>query len=71
MKTRILTVTTDFWTAQSRWVFRYGKWECVITDKELGFLKGLSPEQARLELLGLGAKWQWTQVEDQSPSTIV
>jgi len=65
MKTRTLTVTTDFWTASCRWVFRYSKWEGVIFDKELGFLKGLTPEQARLELLGLGAKWQWSAVTDQ------
>lgn len=65
MKTRTLTVTTDFWTATCRWVFRYGKWEVVILDKELGFLKGLSPEQAKSELDKLGAKWQWSRVEDR------
>ena len=66
MKTRILTVTTPYWTARCRWVYRDSKWEPAIFDKELNFLKGLSPEQARDELQKLGAKWQWGPVRDEA-----
>lgn len=67
MKTRTLTVSTNFWTASCRWVFRDGKWQSVIFDKELNFLKGLTPEQAKVELEQLGAKWQWSDIEDFHP----
>ena len=65
MKTRTLTVSTDHWTARCRWVFRDLKWECVIMDKELRFLKDLTPEQCKAELEKLKARWQWGRVEDR------
>ena len=70
VKTRTLTVSTPYWTASCRWVFRYGQWEAVIFDKELNFLKGLSPEQARDELEKLGATWQWGRVEDEEVKSV-
>lgn len=69
MTTRILTVTTDYWSAQCRWVFRNDKWEAVIFDKELNFLKGLDPPGAKFELEKLGAKWVWGKIEDREPQT--
>lgn len=69
MKTRTLTVQTNFWTATCRWIFRDG-WRCAIIDKELAFLKGLTPEQAKAELEKLGATWKWGPVEDKEPPTI-
>lgn len=70
MKTRVLTVSNPFWLARCRWIFRNGKWEAVIFEKELAFLKGLTPEQAKSELEKLGANWQWGAVEDREPKTI-
>jgi len=64
MKTRVLHVSNQFWKARARWVFRDGKWEAVIMDKELNFLKGLSAEQARDHLQKLGCQWQWDDVKE-------
>ncbi len=69
MKTRILTVSTPFWTARCRWVYRDLKWEPVIFDKELNFLKGLTMLEAKDELQKLKAEWQWSPVrEEPTPS---
>ncbi len=65
LKTRLLTVSTPFWTARCRWVYRDSKWEPVIFDKELNFLKGLTQEQAREELQRLGATWSWSPVREE------
>lgn len=70
MKTRTLTVSNQFWTARCRWVFREHKWESVIFDKELAFLKGLTTEQAKTELEKLGTNWKWGPVEDREPPVI-
>jgi hypothetical protein len=65
LKTRTLTVTTPYWTARSRWVYRNDKWEPVIFDKELNFLKRLTLEQAKEALVKLGARYEWSAVEDR------
>ncbi len=65
MKTRILLVKTPFWTAHCRWVYRNLKWEPVIFDKELNFLKGLTQLEAKSELEKLGAQWSWSPVTDE------
>jgi len=70
MKTRVLHVWNEFWKARARWVFRSGKWEAVIMDKELNFLKGLSAEQARDHLEKLGCQWKWSEVTDEAVRTI-
>ena len=70
LKTRTLTVSTSFWSARCRWIFRDSEWQCVIMDKELAFLKGLTPEQSKIELENLKARWQWGPVEDREPPVI-
>lgn len=70
MKTRVLHVHTPYWSARCRWVFRDGKWEGVIFDKQLNFLKGLTPEQCKVELEKLGAKWTWGKVEDKPAPSV-
>ena len=66
VKTRILTVSTPFWTARCRWVYRNDTWEPVIFDKELNFLKGLTMLEAKAELEKLRAEWQWSPVRDEA-----
>ncbi len=65
MKTRILTVQTPFWIARCRWVYRDLKWEPVIFDKELNFLKGVTMMEAKSELEKLQATWSWSIITDE------
>jgi hypothetical protein len=70
MRTRVLTVTTPYWSARCRWVYRYGKWEVVILDKELNFLKGMNLDQAKAELMELQAEWGWSPIVDEPAPSV-
>jgi hypothetical protein len=71
LKTRLLHVTAEGCHAHCRWVFRSGKWEAVIFDPRLAFLKGMSPPQIILELMEIEATFSWGPIEDlPAPSVI-
>ena len=75
MKTRILTVTNAYWEsvrrpASVKWILFEGCWTCVGGDVALGYMLGLTPEQAKAELEKLGAKWRWSQVTDQEVKSV-
>ena len=55
----LLEVKTDFYQAMAKWKKIYGIWSCVEAGKEVRWMVGMSKEQAQLELLRLGAKWEW------------
>lgn len=56
---RILVCWNDYWTAGALWRRKDGVWGCVTAEERLGWMKGKSPEQAKLELARLGCEWKW------------
>jgi hypothetical protein len=55
----VLHIKTEFYEAVAKWKKIYGIWSCIEAMKEVRWMKGMSKERAQLELLKLGATWEW------------
>ncbi len=58
-KLRLLRVCTGFYTAGAVWQKIYGVWSVAETAPILHWMRGKSPAEVHLELLRLGAEFQW------------
>ncbi len=65
----LLRVTTDYYCAGAVWVKRSGVWAATQTAPILNWMRFKTPAEVHLELLRLGAKWEWMAVEDGKAET--
>lgn len=56
---KTMTAHNEFWQETAEWENRVGIWRCTGGTGVLVRLKGMNPAQAKLELLHLGASWEW------------
>ena len=56
---RLLRVVTDYFCAGAVWKKIGGFWECVLTAPILHWMKGMSPLDAKVALLKMGAQFEW------------
>lgn len=57
---KTMTACNEFWSESAEWHRIDGLWRCVGATGVLAQLKGMSPAQAKIELLRLGASWRWS-----------
>lgn len=65
IRTKILVVSTEFFTAFTHWSNEFGSWRCTKADPKLDWMLKLSPDQAKLALLKMGAQFTWADSSDQ------
>lgn len=57
-KVLTLRVTNEFFTAKAEWRRISNVWSCLHADPELKWMIGLTRDQAMIDLLKRGCKWQ-------------
>jgi hypothetical protein len=59
--TKLLRVCTEYYTAGAVWEKVFGVWSCARTAPILHWMRGKTPAQVHLELIRLGAEFQWLE----------
>lgn len=65
---KVLRANNEFWSHEARWEKGVTGWKCVSGDGVLQRLVGMNPAQAKMELIRLGANWEWTVTAQEQPS---
>src|SRR6185503_1284402 len=60
--TRLLKIQTEYFRAGAVWKKVYGIWSCTSAAPIVRWMKGKSKEQVHLELLKMGAVFQWVDL---------
>lgn len=66
-----LSVITDGMEAAAVWKKIYGIWSCISTTPNLQWMIGMNTDQAKLNLLKMGAEYEWHRhcIPQQTDST--
>ncbi len=67
---RLLRVETDYFCAGAVWRKIFNVWSCYKVAPILHWMKRMNPDQAKIALLKMGAKFEWlTPVATATPNS--
>lgn len=56
---RMLYVQTEYFTAGAQWQRIHGIWSCTQAAPIIHWMQGMTPGNAKIQLLKMGARWEW------------
>jgi hypothetical protein len=65
---KLLKVKTEYFSVLALWRKLGGIWSCVMAPPEIRWMKGMSPDRAKLELLKMGADFHFLDPNVRGPS---